>query len=278
MTVTIEKIKELREQTGVGMAKCKEALEKAGGDIVEAVKLLRAAGMASATKKQERETKEGAIFFASNDSLFAFVEVCAETDFVVKNERFKEFGNDVAAELLAIGNNIDLDGFMTHASIKDPSLTIEDLRALSVQLLGENIQIRKISILPKKENHSYGVYSHMGGKIVAMAELSPAGFDAPAKDVAMHVAAFSPEYATPEHVPQEIIEREQEIAKSQIKDKPDFVAEKIITGKVRAYCEQVCLSCQKFVKDQTVSVEAFLQTQNKDLKVSSFLRWTIGQE
>ena len=92
-------IKELRDRTGVGMGKCKEALEEAKGDMDSAIANLRKAGMASAVKKEGRETKEGMIGTAENDKVIAIVEVNAETDFVVKNDRFKQFLENIAEEV-----------------------------------------------------------------------------------------------------------------------------------------------------------------------------------
>src|SRR3954468_13953638 len=98
MKVTPDMVKELRERTGVGMGKCKEALDQAGGDMEKAIDILRKAGMASAVKKEGRETKEGVISIGESKEMVALIEVNAETDFVVQNEKFKQFVRAVALE------------------------------------------------------------------------------------------------------------------------------------------------------------------------------------
>src|SRR5574342_550654 len=96
--VTPERVKQLRERTGVGMGKCKEALDQAGGDMEKAIDILRKAGMASAVKKEGRETKEGMIATAETNDAIAFVEINAETDFVVQNDKFKLFAQEIAKQ------------------------------------------------------------------------------------------------------------------------------------------------------------------------------------
>lgn len=140
--ITAALIKELRDRTGVGMGKCKEALDEAKGDIELAISNLRKAGMASAVKKEGRVTNEGMIGFAETPSIVAIVEVNAETDFVVKNDRFKQFLNDIAHEAAAT-NPASLEAFLHQKYSKDHSLTIDQYRATIVQAIGENIQIRR---------------------------------------------------------------------------------------------------------------------------------------
>lgn len=212
-----ELVKELRDRTGVGMAKCKVALDEAGGNIEKAIENLRKQGLASAVKKEGREAKEGLIAIGESDKAVAFVEVNSETDFVAQNEKFRHFLRDLAneaAELLPKS----LEAFLAHKSKLDPSLTIDEYRALMVQSLGENIQIKRIKILPKHADVSIGVYSHMGGKIATAVEMTGGrGNEVLARDIAMHVAAESPEYLKAEDVPEEIKEREKEICGAKSK-------------------------------------------------------------
>lgn len=279
--VTAGMIKELRERTGVGMGKCKEALEEAKGDMELAIANLRKAGMASAVKKEGRETKEGMIGVAEADKTVAIAEVNAETDFVVKNDRFKQFVEDIAQEL-AKTNPSSLDAFLQQKSSKDAALTIDQYRATIVQTIGENIQIKRVLTIQKTPDRSVGVYSHLGGKIVTLVEITGSkDEEALAKEIAMHVAAASPDYLSPEKVPQEIIESEREIAKGQVKGKPDYVIDKIVDGKVNAFYDTNCLTKQKFIKDDTLSIEELVNKKAKEtgkpLVVTNFIRWTVGQ-
>ncbi|HNA61891.1 MAG TPA: translation elongation factor Ts, partial [Rhabdochlamydiaceae bacterium] len=199
--VTPDMVKELRERTGVGMGKCKEALDQAQGDMEKAIDILRKAGMASAVKKEGRETKEGMIATAESNDAIALVELNAETDFVVQNDRFKQFAHDIAIEV-AETKPSSLEAFVAQQYRKDPSLTIDQYRAIVMQSLGENIKLKRLQIFPKSSKISLGIYSHMGGKIVTLVEIDGgAGQEALARDIAMHVAAESPDYLKPEEVP-----------------------------------------------------------------------------
>ena len=273
-------IKELRERTGVGMGKCKEALSEAKGDIELAIANLRKAGMAQAVKKEGRETNEGMIQFASNDKALALVEINAETDFVVKNERFQEFASQIANEVLNTMPTT-VEELAAATCSHDASLTVDQYRSVIIQTLGENIQIRRVEIFPKKGASSIGVYSHGGGKLVCLVEIE--GSDAHeglAKDIAMHCAAEAPEYLTPEEVPERVREHEREIARAQVKGKPENIIDKILEGKLRAYYDQVCLLNQNYVKDPSIKIAALVDKEGKEsgksLKIVQFLRWNVG--
>lgn len=278
--VTPQLIKDLRERTGIGMGKCKVALEEADGNIDKAIENLRKAGMASAVKKEGREANEGLIGIGESDKAFSIVEVNSETDFVAQNEKFKQFLKDIAGEA-AEHSPPNLESFMKQKCKHDPSISIDEYRALVVQSLGENIQIKRLQVISKNTETSIGVYSHMGGKIVTVAVLSGgSGNEALAKDIAMHVAAEAPEYCTPEEVPEEIKKREREIGRSQVKGKPENIIEKIVEGKLKAYFNQFCLMNQKYIKDNSMTVEEFLKKESgkaaQKVSVQSFLRWKIG--
>ncbi len=278
--VTAEMVKELRDRSGVSMGKCKEALDQAGGDMNKAIDILRKTGMASAVKKEGRETNEGLIGSAEGKNAISLVEVNAETDFVTQNEKFKQFLKDVA-QLAADSSASSLEGLMKQPSPKDTSITLEQYRALVIQSLGENIQVKRLSVLPKSSDISFGLYSHMGGKIVVAVLLSGgAGQEALARDIAMHVAAESPEYLGPEDVPADVRAKEEEIARSQMKGKPENIIEKIVEGKVKAFCDEVCLICQKYVKDNTVTIAQLLEKESKRLGkqigIKAYHRWKVG--
>lgn len=279
--ITASMIKELRERTGVGMGKCKEALEESKGDMELAIENLRKAGVASAVKKAGRETKEGQIAASESGSTLAIVEVNAETDFVVKNDRFQDFLKKIAEEVAAT-HPANLEAFLGQPFSKDPKMTIDQLRADMVQTIGENIQIRRLQTFKKDPQKSFGIYSHLGGKIVTVVEIAGAsGEENLAKDIAMHVAAASPDYLVPAEVPAATIEQEKEIAKSQMKGKPDNIIEKILAGKIEAYYDQVCLARQKFIRDDSLSITELVEKRaketGKELKLARFLRWNVGQ-
>jgi len=278
--ITIDMIKELRDRTGVGMGACKKALMEAKGDMEQAITDLRKAGMASAVKKEGRETNEGVIIGIENDKYVALVEVNAETDFVVKNEIFQDFSRNIAEEVLAT-NPVSLDTFLAQKYSKDAAMTIEEYRASIVQKIGENIKIRRLMVLPKASEASIGVYTHLGGKLVVTVELEGNGEESLAKDIAMHIAATSPDFLSPKLVPADVIAHEKEIIKEQIKGKPANMVDTIVDGKLQAFYKDNCLTEQLFIKDDKKTVSAVVaeraKTTGKNLAIVNFLRWAIAQ-
>lgn len=273
--VTAAQVKELRERTGVGMAKCKAALDENGGDIEKAIDFLRKAGAASAVKKESRETNEGVIDFAETADHLVLLEVNAETDFVTQNEKFKAFVHEAVQAALAYNaQNVEE---LAKLKAKD-GRTLEEVRAEMIQTMGENMQFKRVMSLPKTAGASYGIYSHMGGRILTVVEVTGAtGQEDLARDVAMHVAAEAPEYMSAEDIPAEILEREKDIARDQVKGKPEDMIEKILDGKMRSFYDQTCLPRQKFVKDPSVTVEAHVAKVAPGAKVSKFIRWQMGE-
>ena len=150
-----------------------------------------------------------------------------------------------------------------------------------MQSLGENIQVKRLTLLAKNPDLSIGLYSHMGGKIVVAVVLTGgSGQEALARDIAMHAAAEAPEYLSPEEVPAAIRAKEEEIAREQVKGKPANIVEKIVEGKVKAFCDEVCLTCQKYVKDNTMTITQLLEKEskrlNKQIGIKTFHRWKVG--
>lgn len=279
--ITIDMIKELRERTGIGMIACKKALTDANGDMELAITNLRKSGMASAVKKEGRTTNEGQIGSFESPEAIALVEVNAETDFVVKNDKFQEFVKTLA-EQAAKSNPASLEAFLKEPYSKDSSMTIDEFRANLVQTIGENIQVRRVQTFPKKSGESIGVYSHLGGKILVAVELSGQGEEKLAKDIAMHIAAASPQFLSPERVPQEVLSHEKEIIRSQVpKDKPDAMKEKIVEGKLQAFYKEQCLTEQPYIRDDKMSVAQLVQARGKEsgkaLAIASFTRWDVGR-
>jgi elongation factor Ts len=278
--VTPALVKELRDRTGVGMAKCKEALDQAHGNIEEAISILRKAGMTSAVKKEGRLTKEGMVLAHEAGDVIAVVEVDAETDFVVQNEKFREFCKNIAEEA-AKTKPASVEAFMQQPYSKDPQITVDQFRSLLIQTIGENIVVRRLELFPKKPDQSIGIYSHLGGKLLTAVVLEGPGEEALARDIGMHVAAVAPEYLSPESVSQEVIANEKEIAKVQVQGKPAHIMEKILEGKLNAFFDLSCLTRQKYIRDDTCTVADFVKKQGasrgKNLKVLGFLRWVAGK-
>ena len=282
-TVTPELIKNLRERTGVGVGKCKEALVESNGDIEKAVEILRKAGVASAVKKETRATHEGRIEVLENEEGITLLEMNAETDFVVNNEFFGKFHKEILVDA-AHAKPSTLEEFLATKRKSDPSKTVDDARKELIAVLGENINISRVKYIPRKPNTSYGVYSHMNGKILTLVELEGSADEADfAREIAMHIAAEAPDYLVPEDVPSNVKAKEEEIARSQLpQGKPEQVLEKILDGKMKAFYDQVCLLNQKFIKDNSITVGELVEQKAKEiskkLKINQFVRWYIGGE
>ena len=272
--VTPAMVKELRERTGLGMSKCKKALDESSGNMEQAIDFLRKAGIASAVKKGGREANEGMIGFKESANAICIAEVNSETDFVAQNERFKAFVDTICETVL----DKSIDNVETLLQEKTNGNTFDEARAELIQTLGENIVIKRFSLLKKKENASYAVYSHMGGKIVTCVEISGASDrQALCKDIAMHVAAESPDYLNSSKIPEDVKKREEEIAREQVKGKPENIMDKIIHGKMNAFYDSVCLVGQKYIKDSSMTVEQFVKSQSKDLEITHFIRMQLGE-
>ncbi len=194
--ISLEKIKRLRERTGLGIMDCKQALIEAGGDEEKAIEILRKKGLATAAKKALRTAKEGIIghYIHSNKKIGVIVEVNCETDFVARNEQFQEF----------------------------------------------------------------------------------------VKNIAMHIAASDPKYVSREEVPEDVLEKEKEIYRAQVKDKPPHIIEKIVQGKLEKFFKEVCLLEQPYVRNPDISVKDYVAENiakfGENIIIRRFARFVVGEE
>jgi elongation factor Ts len=268
MAVTAALVKELRERTGAGMLDCKKALVETDGDIELAIENMRKSGQAKAAKKAGRIAAEGVILTKVTDGRATMLELNCETDFVARDEGFLAFGNKLL-ELAAANNINDMDAL--NAAELDGS-TVSEVRDALVAKIGENISPRRVINV---EGDNLGAYVH-GGRIGVISILTGGEADL-AKDVAMHVAAASPQFVKPENVPAEVVEKEKEI---QIEiavqsGKPAEIAEKMVAGRMKKFTGEVSLTGQPFVKDPSVSVGDLLKNNGAD--VINFVRFEVGE-
>jgi len=272
-TITKDAVMTLRERTGAGLIDCKRALTDSNGDMEEAVSILRKKGVASAAKKAGRDAGEGIIAQSISTDLSKgiLVEVNCETDFVAKNEDFVAFSNSVAEELL---NNPDAD--------------LETKRTEQIAKIGENIQISRSQALAPESTGIVQSYIHTGGKVAVLISIGSDGDVSDnesalvlAKDLCMHIAAASPICVSRDDVPNNLVEKETEIAKAQAEGKPAQAIEKIVSGKLDKYFAGSCLLEQPFVKNPDQSVKQLVEATAKEigstLKVEKFLRFQVGE-
>lgn len=290
--ITAAMVKELREQTGAGMMDCKRALNETGGNMEEAVEVLRKNGQAKAVKKEGRIAAEGICRIAMDgDRAAAVVEVNSETDFVAKNETFQQYVELVAKQALK-SDAADMDAFMEEKWIEDSSKTVKDALVDKIAVIGEKLDIRRFEKVEAKEGCVVS-YLHGGGRIGVILEAKTGVVNDAVKEaltnLAMQVAALSPKYIATKDVPEEYRAHEKEIIAAQIAQdpkmagKPEKIVEGAVNGRLNKELKEVCLLEQTYVKDpdgkQTVAqyVAQVAKENGTDLAVVRFVRFETGE-
>lgn len=270
--ISAKQVSELREITGSGMMDCKKALTETNGDIDAAVDWLREKGFAKATKKADRIAAEGLANIYIDGNKAVVLEVNSETDFVSKNEEFKEL-------IDTIGNTIlksDAKTLESALELKSDEGTINDLIVAKTAKIGEKLSLRRIEVVEKTDEDNFGAYLHMGGKIAALTVVKGANAEV-AKDVAMQAAAMKPEYLCESDVPESVVEREKTVLTEQAMNegKPADIAEKMVAGRIRKFFKEICLVDQAFVKDGDISVKEYVK--NNGGEVIKMVRYEVGE-
>lgn len=291
--ISAKLVKELREVTGAGMMDCKKALTACDGDMDKAVDFLREKGLAGAQKKAGRIAAEGMVDtkLCSCGTKGVVVEVNSETDFVAKNQKFRDYVAEVAAQALEAESE-DIDAFLAAPWKLDPSMTVAEKLSSMISIIGENMHIRRFSIL-EEENGLVESYIHAGGKIgVLLAVESNVVNDEireMAKNICMQVAALKPLYTSSREVSADYIAREKEILKAQIMNdpkesqKPEKVIDGMIEGRVKKELKEIVLLDQVYVKaeDGKQSVQEYVNSvavkNNATITVKKFVRFETGE-
>ena len=264
---TAKDVQTLRERTGVGMMDCKKALTEAGGDFDKAVDLLREKGLAAAAKKAGRIAAEGMVTAVIDGSVGCIIEVNSETDFVAKNESFRDFVN-TCAETVIRQNPASVEELL---ACRSGEHTIEEQLRDKILTIGENIKVRRFAFFTEGTSVAY---VHAGGKIGVLVNLEVSGgIDATeiGKDVAMQIAALNPRFWDKTQVTQDVLDEEKKIMLAQMANdpkmanKPDKVKENIVVGKLNKFYAENCLLQQEFVKDNTMTVEKYIASSAKEL-------------
>ncbi len=265
--ITTSLVKELRERTGLGMMDCKKALQAADGDIEKAIEDLRKESGLKAAKKAGRTAAEGLVMtkIAEDGSYGVMVEVNSETDFAARNEQFVDFANTVL-ETVFSKKEADIDALLAAG--------LEQERQTMVQEIGENITVRRAAVV--EGEGATGAYVHSNNKIAVLVALK-GGSEELAKDVAMHVAAVNPLVVNAEDVPADVLSKESEIYSAQAAEsgKPADIVEKMVSGRLRKFVEEVSLLEQAFVKDPDIKVGKLVKDAGGE--VLSFVRFEVGE-
>jgi len=285
--ITASLVKDLREKTGAGMMDCKKALSETDGNVEAAVDWLRKSGLAAAAKKASRVAAEGLVAVNASGNVGAAIEVNAETDFVSRNSEFQSFVSTVAG--IALDKGEDTDAIL-NADFGNNS-TVQDTLTSLISTIGENMNLRRAQSL----SVSSGVvssYVHNAtapglGRIAVLVALESKGdvavLEGVGKQLAMHVAAASPRWATVDEVDQAELERERTILTDQAKDsgKPEEIIAKMVEGRLRKFYEETVLLEQVSVIDGESKISKTLEQAGQDagapVTLKGFVRYVLGE-
>lgn len=287
MSISASAVKDLREKTGAGMMDCKKALSETNGDFEKAVDYLRTKGLAQAAKKQSRVAAEGMVGSFVTDKAGAIIEVNCETDFVAKNDDFKNFVANVA-KLVVSANPSDVEALKNTKT--DAGLTVQELIQELTIKIGEKIDIRRFNRYELSGTGALTSYVHTG-KIGVIAEVNftkadtanNADFIEFGNDVALHITAADPKFLNANEIDEDYKQREAEIYTQQLKEqgKPENMIANIVQGKLKKLASEVCLLEQKFVKNPDISVAQLAQEVGKKigdtLTITKFAKIVLGE-
>lgn len=292
MAITAAMVKELREMTGVGMMDCKKALTETDGNMEKAVELLREKGLAASAKKAGRIASEGMVevYLSDDNKIGAIVEVNSETDFVAKNQVFRDYVAAVAKQASKTTAK-DMDEFFAEKWDLDNQFTVKEALSQQVAVIGENLNIRRFEKYERTTSGKLVSYIHGGGRIGVMIELacdneSDALVEL-GKNVAMQIAALNPKFIAEKDVPADFIEKETEILTVQAKNdpknanKPDNIIAKMIEGRLKKEMKEFCLVEQPYVKDGDLTVKKYIDSVAKEvgapIEITRFVRFETGE-
>ena len=271
--ITASLVKELRERTGAGMMDCKKALTQTDGDIEAAIDYLRENGIAKAAKKADRIAAEGLSYIEVKGNKAVILEINSETDFVAKNEKFVALVKNVAEAILAAEPATLEEALQVEAQ----GGTVEAVINEGIATIGEKLSLRRFEVVTKSDADAFGAYSHMGGRIGVLTLVEGSTDEEAAKDVAMHIAALAPRYLDESEVPADVLEHEKKVLTEQAlnEGKPANIVEKMIVGRINKFLEEITVVKQKFVKDDSFTVEKFVAS--KGGKLAKFVRYEVGE-
>ncbi|OED59055.1 translation elongation factor Ts [Acholeplasma laidlawii] len=277
MTITAAMVKELRQKTGAGMLDCKKALEETNGDIEAAATLLREKGIAKAAKKADRIAAEGLTSVVVKGNEAVLFELNSETDFVAKNKQF--------TDLIEGLGNLFIESNVASAeealALKDASgKTVEEVVLGATATIGEKISLRRVIRVKKSDTQGFGAYKHMGGRISVLTVLETPNEEL-AKELAMHITVFNPQFLSRNDVNQSTIDVETKVISEQIANdeslqgKPEKILNGILQGRLNKVLQEIVLLDQGFVKDPSVTVANYLKSANNN--ILSYVRLEVGE-
>ncbi len=286
--VTATLVKELRDKTSAGMMDCKKALIETGGDVEAASDWLRKKGLSAAAKKAGRVASEGLVGVCVDGNRGAVVEVNAETDFVARNDNFREFVRTMSKMVLQHGDDVDV---LRAAQYPGTGRTVAEELTHMIATIGENMNLRRAALLSVNSG-ALAAYVHNAqepglGKIAVLTGLETSGntdqLELLGKQIAMHIAAANPQAVSRDELGPDALERERSILTEQARasGKPEAIIEKMVEGRLSKYYEEVCLLDQTFVVDGESKVEKVLEAAAEDagapVSIAGFARFALGE-
>jgi elongation factor Ts len=272
MSISAADVMKLRKATGAGMMDCKKALTDANGDFDAAIQIIREKGKAIANKRADRDASEGVVLGKVAGNKAAIIVLNCETDFVAKNEGFIELTDKMLnAALASDAKNLD-----DAKNVTMDGRTLEEHVIEQTGIIGEKLQL---SFYQTIEAESVVAYIHPGNKLATVVGFNKANInDQVAKDVAMQAAAMSPIAVDKNDVPAEVAEKELEIAKEKFRQegKPENMLDKIAQGALNKFFKENTLLNQDFVKNNKQTIRQYLQEADKELTVTEFVRYSLG--
>lgn len=274
MAVTMADITKLRKMTGAGMMDCKNALTEANGDFDSAMKIIREKGQAVAAKRSDRDASEGCVLAKVENGIGAMIALKCETDFVAKNEDFVKLTQDILDA--AIANKCQtLDEVL---ALPFNGITVAQAVTDRSGITGEKMELDGYAIV---EGPAIAVYNHQNKNFLCTMVVLNKEVDAKiGHEIAMQIAAMSPIAISENDVPADVLEKEKEIAadKARQEGKPENMIERIAMGRIGKFYKEVCLLKQEYVQDAKMTVEEYLKSNDKDLTVTAFKRYTLRAE
>lgn len=286
--VTAQMVKALREKTGAGMMDCKKALGETDGDIEEAVDWLRTKGLSAAAKKAGRVAAEGVVAVATANGSGAMVEVNSETDFVSRNDDFQSFASTLASMSLETGEDLEA---LKAKPYPDTDRNVEEQLTHNIATIGENMSLRRAVrldvdggiVVPYMHNAVAPGIGKIGVLVGLKSTADARVLEALGKQLAMHVAATAPQSVSVDDLDPATVEREKAVLTDQAKDsgRPPEIIEKMVTGRLQKFYQEVCLLEQTFVIDNETKVANVIENAAKDagtpIELSGFKRFNLGE-
>ena len=271
--ITAAEVNKLRKTTGAGMMDCKKALQEADGNFEKAIEIIRKKGQAVANKRADREASEGVVLAGlnNNKTLGAMIVLNCETDFVAKNENYIGFAQQILEKALE-ANPAGLESLL-QTQLDDKVVSEKIVEQIGI--IGEKLEL---AYFDKIAAAQVVAYIHPGNKLATLVGFNKTTTEQVAKDVAMQVAAMNPVAVDKDNVSKETIEKEMEIGREQARreGKPENILDKIAEGKLNKFFKESTLLNQEFTKDNKKTIRQYLQENDKELTVTSFLRYTLN--